>query len=117
MILPDRITIEKKLIPYQFDIELTGAMYNLRVDYNHSYDFFTVTLSKNGRIVVYNEPIVYGQRLFGGVFTNDGAFPACDIIPLDLSGNVDVVNWKTFCKDVFLWIDNGGGNIADATNE
>lgn len=107
MILPDRITVNKKLIPYQFDIELAGERYTLRFDYNHLHDFYTVTLKKGSNVVVYNEPIVYGQKLFSGVFLNDGTFPASDIIPLDLSGRKNIVNSETFCKDVFLWIDNG----------
>lgn len=107
MILPDRIPVVKELIPYQFDIELAGEVFNLRFDYNALHDFYTVTLSKGGEVVHYGSPLIYGQRLFAEAYMNNGKFPACDIIPLDLSGEVDVVNQETFCEKVFLWIDNG----------
>lgn len=107
MILPDRVHVKKELIPYQFDIELAGGIFNLRFDYNTLHDFYTVTLSKGGQAVVYNSPLIYGQPLFVEAWQNNGKFPACDIIPLDLSGEADVVNQETFCEKVFLWIDNG----------
>lgn len=107
MILPDRLPVDKSLIPYQFNIELAGTLFKLRFDYNHLHDFFTVTLMKGDEVIVYGEPLVYGEVLFSGPYVNNGDYPACDIIPLDLSGRVNVVNWETFGKDVFLWIDNG----------
>lgn len=107
MILSDRIPVKKDLIPYQFDIELGGTLFNLRFDYNHLHDRFTVTLKKGKDVIVYGEPLVYGQKLFEGVFLNDGNYPAVDIVPLDLSGETDTVNWDTFCTNVFLWVDNG----------
>ena len=110
---PDRIPVNKNLIPYQFNIVLTGTLFTLRFDYNKLHDFFTVSLSKGGKDIICGEKIVYGQKLFNGVFLNNGDFPACDIIPLDLSGRVDEVNWETFCEDVFLWIDNAEESISE----
>ena len=113
MILPDRIPVIKELIPYRFDIELTGELFGFRIDYNALHDFYTVTLSRGGRVVAYGSPIIYGQPLFAEAWQNNGDFPACDIIPMDLSGETDVVNQETFCEKVFLWIDNGEEALAD----
>lgn len=113
MILPDRIPVNKDLIPYQFDIELAGEVFNLRFDYNALHDFYTVTLSKSGKVVAYNSPLIYGQPLFAEAWQNNGKFPACDIIPLDLSDEADVVNAETFQEKVFLWIDNGKEALSD----
>lgn len=106
MVTANRLPVDKDLIPYSFDIELTGSLFTFTFEYNHLHDFFTVTLSKGGEVSVYNEPVAYGTPLFKGVWINDGSFPACDIVPLDLSGGVSVVNWETFCRDVFLYIDS-----------
>lgn len=107
MIIPDRVPVVKELIPYRFDIELAGSLFNLRFDYNALHDLYTVTLMKGGNVVAYNSPVIYGQKLFAEAWQNNGLFPACDIIPLDLSGEAGEVNRETFCEKVFLWIDNG----------
>jgi len=107
MTVPDRLIVDKSSIPCEMQIELAGEIFRIRFDYNALHDFFTATLSRRGRVVVYNEKIVYGKALFASVWLGDGSYPAVDIIPLDLTGSVDRVTWETFGKEVFLWIDNG----------
>ena len=102
----DYIEVDKTLIPYNFDILLGAEEFNLYFMYNEVSDSFTVTLSKDDEVLVDNEPIVYGERLFADVYNNE--FPCLDIVPLDESGESDVVNWETFGKTVFLTIDNVG---------
>ena len=102
----DMIEIEKELIPYNFDILLESEEFNLYIMYNSVGDFFTVTLSKDEKVLVDNEPIVYGKKLFEDVRQNH--FPCLDIVPLDESGESKTVNWETFGKTVFLTIDNEG---------
>lgn len=112
MILPDRIPIQRNLIPYQFDIELTGEIFTIRIDYNKEYDFFTASLFRGDRVIAYNSKIVYGVPLFKGVYTNSGDFPGVDIIPLDLSGHESEVKWSTFGQSVFLFLDNGKESLV-----
>lgn len=102
----DIIEIEKDLIPYNFNILLEKEEFNLYIMYNSVTDSFTATLSKDGEVLVDNEPIVYGIPLFKDVY-NEG-FPCVDIVPIDESGQTDIVNWETFGKNVFLTIDNMG---------
>lgn len=102
----DIIEVEKDLMPYNFDILLEQEEFNLYIMYNSVSDSFTVTLSKDGVVLVDNEPVIYGVPLFQDVYGEN--FPCVDIVPLDESGETNVVNWETFGKTVFLTIDNMG---------
>ena len=102
----DIIEIEKELIPYNFDILLGAEEFNLYIMYNEVEDLFTVTLSKDDKVLVDNEPIIYGTRLFEDVYRSE--YPCLDIVPLDESGENDTVNWENFGKTVFLTIDDEG---------
>lgn len=101
----DIIEVDKKLIPYSFNIVLAGEMFNMAFDHNKTADLFTCTLSKNGEVVVHNEPLVYGVPLFKDVYTAD-LFPALDIVPCDEAGNESAVTFDNFGKTVFLTIDD-----------
>ena len=101
----DVIEVNKKLIPYSFNIVLAGELFNMAFDYNKTADLFTCTLSKNGEVVVHNEPIVYGVPLFADVYRAD-LCPALDIVPLDEAGNESAVTFDNFGKTVFLTIDD-----------
>lgn len=103
----DIIEVDKSLIPYSFDILLAAELFNLEFHYNKTADLFTVTLSKNGEVLVYNEPIMYGMPLFSDVYVSD-VFPAPDIIPLDESGEENKVTYENFGETVFLTIDDIG---------
>lgn len=102
----DIIEIEKDLIPYNFDILLEQEEFNIYIMYNSVTDSFSATLSKDGVVLVDNEPIVYGVPLFKDVFKEN--FPCLDIVPLDESGQTNVVTWENFNKTVFLTIDDEG---------
>lgn len=101
----DIIEVEKELMPYNFSIALAGEEFNMAMDYNKTADLFTCTLSKNGEVLVYNEPLVYGKELFADVY-RAGAFPALAIVPLDESGNENAITYENFGKTVFLTIDD-----------
>ena len=102
----DTITINKKLIPYTFDIELSSEIFTFYVDYNNTGKFFTIGLSKNGEVICSGEPIVYGIPLFRDIYVS-GLFPAVDIIPLSMSKSYDAVTYDNLCETVLLLIDNG----------
>ena len=74
-------------------------------DYNKAADLFTCTLSKDGSVVVYNEPLVYGKELFADVYRAN-YFPALSIVPLDEAGNEKAITYENFGKTVFLTIDD-----------
>ena len=60
----DIIPIYLNDIPYTSEITLSNKVYTLAFNYNFSYDFFTASLSLNGKILVENEKIVLQQFLF-----------------------------------------------------
>ena len=101
----DVIEIEKELLPYSFDIVLAGQEYNMEIMYNKTADIFTITLSRENHILVYNEPIIYGVELFKDIYKS-GLFPMISIVPLDESGNETSVTYENFGKTVFLTIDD-----------
>lgn len=103
----DRIQIQKALVPYSFDILLAAEWFNFRIDYNETADLFTVTLSKNGEVVVYNEPIIYGVPLFTDLYQPE-KYPVLNIVPFDESGQEVVVTWDNLSETVFLTIDQEG---------
>lgn len=58
------IEIDKTLLPYQFEINLSNKIYTLLFNYNVSFDFFTVDLILNGVTLVKAEKLVLDQFLF-----------------------------------------------------
>lgn len=102
----DRIIVKKELIPYGFNIALGKEKFNMRFAYNKQADLFTVSLYREGRLLCYAEPIIYGIPLFRDIYES-GVFPMPDIVPYDESGQEQLVSWENFGKTVFLTIDNG----------
>lgn len=102
----DRILIEKSLIPYSFDILLGSEWYGFEIHYNEKADLFTATLSKDGEVLVYNEPIIYGMPLFADLYAS-GDYPALDIVAWDESGQEQAVTYENFNDTVFLTIKQG----------
>lgn len=111
----DIIEVDKELLPYNFDIVLAGEEFNMAMDYNKAADLFTCTLSKDGEVVVYNEPLIYGRELFADVYRAD-YFPAVAIVPLDESGNEKAVTYENFGKTVFLTIDDEPEDESEAVS-
>ena len=101
----DIIEIEKELLPYSFTITLAGEEFEMSMDYNKAAELFTCTLSKDGEVVVYNEPLVYGVELFADVY-RAGKFPAMAIVPLDEAGIETAITYENFGVTVFLTIDD-----------
>jgi len=99
------IEIDKELIPYNFDIVLAGEEFNLAVMHNKTADLFTLTLSKNKKVLVHNEPVIYGRELFADVYQS-GLYPMISIVPLDEAGNETAVTYDNLGKTVFLTIND-----------
>ena len=99
----DRILINKELIPYSFDILLGGEWFEFGINYNKTADLFTVTLSKDGNVLVYNEPVVYGVSLFCDLYLS-GVLPMFDIVPFDESEQENKVTYDNFNETVFLCV-------------
>ena len=107
----DIIEINKELIPYAFDIQLAGEIFNIRVDYNETADLFTFSLSKDDKIICAGEPLMYGKALWEDMYQPE-TYPAIRIIPYDESGENDRLTYKNLGKTVFLVIDNDEKGIV-----
>lgn len=101
----DIIEIEKSEMPYNFDIVFGMEEYNLEFKYNETLDLFTCTLSKDNEVLVYDEPLIYGTRLFQDVYNAD-TFPCLDIVPIDESGKESIITYDNLSVTVFLTIDD-----------
>lgn len=102
----DYIEIEKEQMPYKFNVVLGSEEFNLEFKYNEMTDLFTCTLSKNDEVLVYDEPLIYGTKLFSDVYNAD-AFPCLDIVPYDESGQSNTVTYDNMGVTVFLTVDDG----------
>lgn len=106
----DKIEITKSLIPYTFEILLSGEVFTIRVDYNKSADLFVLRLEKDGEVICAGEPIIYGVPLWQDVFIAE-KYPTLTIIPLDEAKNMSAVTYDNLNETVFLIIDNGSETI------
>ena len=106
--MKDRILITKELIPYTFNIMLGDDLFLISVDYNATGDFFTLGLSDSeGNVIARSEKLVYGMVVFGDIY-EPVKFPCLNIVPIDESGNEDVITLDNFGETIFLSIDDEG---------
>lgn len=109
---PDILEIHKGLIPYECSILLAGELFGMQINHNASADLFTVDLYRDGELICAGEPMIYGVPLWKDVY-KAGTFPAIDIIPVDPSGESNVVTFDNLNETVLLVIDNGGEEAAN----
>jgi hypothetical protein len=108
------IPIEKDSIPYTFDIKLNDVTYTFEINYNFTYDFFTVDLYKNDVALIYGEKIILNNYLFGNkILLNNGVysiiprtpdFPKVLILPFDASGKATRVTYDNLDDTVLLYL-------------
>ena len=101
----DYVNVEKSLIPYGFDIFFLNDRYRMEFNYNKTEDLITVTLSKDGEILVYNEPLIYGSPLFEDIYKTE-LFPMLNLVPIDESGVSRDLTYENFGKTVFLTVED-----------
>jgi len=93
------IPINKDDIPYRFDIELAGVVFTFEIDYNVSYDFFSVDMHLDGEPIFLGKKLVLNQSLFAEVV--DTRIPeGLDIIPK--SSTEQRISWDNFGDKVQL---------------
>jgi len=94
------IPIEKKLIPYTFDIELGGTLYTFLVRYNQEFDYYTLDLSIGNEIIVEGEKIVLGRILFESFRHLNVPY---GILPFDVADIAERVGEAELMESVFLY--------------
>lgn len=61
------IEINKSQIPYKFEIKLSSRIYEIVINYNFLFDFFTADLMLNNVTLIKSEKLVLNQFLFRDV--------------------------------------------------
>lgn len=106
------IELDPDEIPVQFEIDLEEDTFTMGINYNESFDFFTVDLwDAEGYVIVLGEKMVLNSPLFESLV--DERLPATSIVPFDESGKAEDVNQSNFYKTVFLTIDDLSDNPLD----
>lgn len=95
------IDIKKSSIPYRFEMELRGEIFEFEIRYNDDYDFFSLILYRDDEYLA-EEKLMYGRKLFDGIVDRDARFPKVDIIPNDPSGFQKKITHQNFNETVFL---------------
>lgn len=99
------IELDPNEIPVQFEIDFEQETFTMGINYNETFDFYTVDLwDSEGYVIVLGEKIVLNRPLFESIV--DERLPAPSIVPYDESGQADDVNQSNFYKTVFLTIDD-----------
>ena len=96
------IEIDKDEIPYSFEIELAGEVFEIEVNYNETYDFFTVDLFKDGGVLVIGEKLIINRPLFENRVNID--LPKVQIIPKDRANSATRITYENMNETVFLYV-------------
>ena len=96
------IDIDKNEIPYAFEVELGGDIFEFEINYNAAYDFFTVDLFKGEFPLVIGEKLQLNRPLFRNRTHID--LPTVILIPKDRAGVANRITYDNFNDTVFLYI-------------
>ena len=97
--------IQKLRIPYSFDLELSGQLYNFSCNYNSKENFFTVDLALDGETIAAGEKIILGQPLFAAHV--DSRLPSEVLLPLAPADDAQRVGFRELGESVFVFILGG----------
>ena len=99
------IELDPNEIPVQFEIDFEEDTFTMGINYNETFDFYTVDLwDSEGYVIVLGEKVVLNRPLFESLV--DERLPAPSIVPFDESGTATDVTKVNFYKTVFLTIDD-----------
>lgn len=100
------IEIDKNEIPYSFEVELAGEIFEMEVNYNETFDFFTVDLFKEDAPIVTGEKLILNRPLFRNRVHI--GLPKAAIIPMDRSQQETRITYDNLNETVFLFIIESG---------
>jgi len=106
--MDEYIDIDKNEIPYAFEMELAGEIFEFEVNYNQAHDFFTLDLFKNGGALVVGEKLILNRPLFRNRI--DIQLPKVQIIPLDRANSATRITYENLNETVFLYVNEGDEN-------
>jgi len=102
------IEIDKESIPYDFDLELSGRVYNFTINYNYLFDYFTVDLKLDKKILIQGEKLILNEILFRECYEDkehnlDEEFPSEILMPIASSNDIDRVSYNNLGTDIQLY--------------
>lgn len=110
------IDLDPEEIPVVFDITLAEDEFTMGINYNETFDFYTVDLfDYEGEPIVLGEKIVLNQPLFESLV--DDRLPGPSIVPYDESEQAVRVCKDNFYKTVFLTLDDNSEDEENAEEE
>ncbi len=109
------IPIDPNNFPDIFNITVGGGSYLIRVDYNDVADYLTITISKDGRVLVKGEPLLLNQIVASDIPDRD--LPLDDLRTMDESNQSIDAGLLNFLSDkVRLCIDEVDPNGSETDN-
>ncbi|MCL0330534.1 phage baseplate plug family protein [Apilactobacillus xinyiensis] len=104
------VPIDVDDLPEQFEYDIDGQSYILRVDYNEQGDFFTVGIATEDEDwIVKNWKMFLNRPLFEGI--TDERLPATALVPMDESNQEKRISITNFGDTVFLYEDTLDSDI------
>lgn len=96
------IEIDKTQVPYIFEINLNNETFQFEIYYNTIFDYFTVNLYKNHKLIKYGEKVVYNVPLFDNLqYLN---IPKVKIVAKDTTNRANRADYNNMNEDVFLYV-------------
>lgn len=102
------IEIDKALVPYTFNLELSGLIYTFTINYNFLFDYFTVDLALGDTDLVVGEKLVLNEILFRDLSEDkDGnlnnSFPSEILFPSASDDSITRITYDNFGSEVQLY--------------
>lgn len=110
------ISIDVNDLPDIFDIKIVDEIYVIRVDYNSFADFYTITIQKDEKTLIQQEPLILGQLV--GIDIPDSRLPRIDIRVMDETEQATDAGLGNFGENVKLYfdvVDPNGSETIDPT--
>lgn len=111
------IPVDVNNLPDIFDIQLAGALYNFRVDYNEIADFYTITIwDAQENLLLDQQPMILGELV--GFDLQDQRLPRVDIRIMDETEKSTDAGKGNFGSSVQMHldvIDPNGSETGDPT--
>lgn len=108
------IPVDVDNLPDIFDIELAGEVFTFRFDYSSVTDYYTVTIIKDGKVLLAQEPLLLGN-LIGETIPNTD-LPWTDLRVLDPTGRATDAGKGKFGVSVQLYLDVKDPNGSEDEN-
>lgn len=110
------IPVDVNDLPDIFDIKIVDEVFVIRIDYNSFADFYTITIQKDGKTLIQQEPLILGQLV--GIDIPDTRLPRIDIRVMDETEQATDAGQGNFGENVKLYfdvVDPNGSETIDPT--